>query len=89
MPTETERETRCICCDLPESQCGRAAEARQKQEEAARLTQLLRGAPWFAAQFPGPCGQCGERFPAGYPIRASAKTGAYGRPIYIGACCAE
>jgi hypothetical protein len=79
--------TRCECCDLPLSMCGKAAEQRLEREQRERLTKLLRGAPWFAASFPGRCGECGEPFSAGYPVRASSKLGAYGRPCYVAACC--
>ena len=85
MPTAT----RCECCDLPTESCGRAAEARLALEEGARQANLLRNPPWFTATYAGHCGNCAEHFESGYPIRVSTKRGAYGRPCYIGACCAE
>lgn len=74
-------ETRCDCCDLPTAMCGKASEQRIWREERARLNQLLRTPPWFAAIYTGVCGSCNERFPVGYPIRAILGKG------YIGACC--
>lgn len=82
-------ETRCECCDLPVESCGKAAQARLEAAEREWLLRLVNTPPWFPAVYSGLCGECGERFAVGYPIRSSSKRGAYGRAIYIGACCEE
>lgn len=66
-------EARCVCCDLPLSQCGKALEERQRNEEAARRARLLEVPGWVAALYAGMCLRCGDRFPAGTPIRSFAQ----------------
>lgn len=61
---------RCDCCDLPVESCGRAVEARQRQELANARSQALALYGWFRAQYAGRCSQCGEPFKEGDPICA-------------------
>lgn len=78
--------TRCECCDLPVTSCGKAAEGRQRAEARAERERLARlGA--FVAVWPGHCVRCGEPFQAGDLILSS------GLPIptgfgYLAGCCA-
>lgn len=60
--------TRCDCCDLPSSMCGKAAETRQRAERRRERAALLARPDWMAAQYAGSCNTCGERFEPGTPI---------------------
>lgn len=55
---------RCVCCDLPVETCGKAAEARIREQERRERAALER-LGWFEARYPGRCAGCGEHFPAG------------------------
>lgn len=60
--------TRCECCDLPVSSCGKAVEVAQRQQRIAERARLL-AAGWFVARYAGECGGCGDWFEAGTLIR--------------------
>jgi hypothetical protein len=62
-------EARCACCDLPMSQCGRAAAEQQRRERKALRQQALREPGVIEARFPGICPGCGDRWLEGAPIR--------------------
>ncbi|HEY0641269.1 MAG TPA: hypothetical protein VGD67_26875 [Pseudonocardiaceae bacterium] len=75
---------RCDCCDLPVDYCGKAAEARQRSEAAAERAALLSHPAWMAANYPGSCRVCGERFEAGTPITLDRAT-----LTWTAQCCAS
>lgn len=60
--------TRCDCCDLPVESCGRAVERAQLAQLVAERRRLLALPGVIAAQYPGACSGCGERFVVGDPI---------------------
>ena len=59
---------RCVCCDLPVESCGKAVEARQRNEDRAERVRLVKTPGAFFAQWPSRCVGCGDLFSAGDPI---------------------
>ncbi|MGH4011555.1 MAG: hypothetical protein ACRDTH_25885 [Pseudonocardiaceae bacterium] len=57
-------EARCECCDLPAYSCGKTADHKQRQQNAADR-ELLLSRGWREASFVGHCARCGEAFPIG------------------------
>lgn len=79
---------RCVCCDLPVESCGRAIEAKQREDAAAERRALTdRG--WFAASWPGTCVECGTWFGHGTLIHEIVNTGLLGQRQWVAECCAS
>ncbi len=74
----TPTVTRCVCCDLPVESCGKATETRQRAQAARDRARLLGRDGWVAANYPGVCSRCGERFTAGTPIHRDLVDGTPG-----------
>lgn len=66
--TAPVREPRCTCCDLPQSTCGRAAEARIAAADRAERDRLLTQPGVRPAKFRTTCPTCHETIDAGEPI---------------------
>jgi hypothetical protein len=81
MPRQT---TRCDFTDLPTDSCAHCLGHQDPEHLAAadRARLLTSGHGWFAAQWPGRCEHCGERFEVGAAIRMQARTG------WRAECCA-
>jgi hypothetical protein len=78
--------SRCDCCDLPASSCGKAVEAARAAADRQERRRLLDLPGVFHARWPGSCAGCGERFAVDDPIRRFSKVIAEG---YLGPCCVE
>lgn len=79
---------RCVCCDLPEVSCGRAAETRQRQQ-LAQWRQSLVDRGWILADYPGYCVQCGVGFTPGVAIRSRSQWHPGGVGGWVAECCAK
>lgn len=73
---------RCDCCDLPIESCGKAAEDRQRKEDANARSRAMGLPGWWRAKWPGTCAGCGSGFAAGDPITVAHNDG------YLAYCCA-
>lgn len=75
---------RCDITDLPADMCahclGHKDPEQQTLKDRARL--LASGRGWIAAQWPGTCEHCGERFQPGAAIRMDVPAG------WRAECCA-
>lgn len=60
---------RCVCCDLPVDQCGKAIEEKRRAEEKAERDRALALPGVVAASYPGTCPTCSTRYSVGEPIR--------------------
>lgn len=65
-------ETRCGCCDLPVSMCGKAVEQRQRAEAAKQRTP--HGAE-TTARYEGRCPMCNRRIAVGVALRYDEEYG--------------
>jgi hypothetical protein len=68
-------DERCECCDLLMASCGKAVEARQSAERAAERQRIVHLPGVVPAQYPGVCGDCGERFKPGTLLRSMPPAG--------------
>lgn len=97
----TVPEERCELTELLASQCGcrvhRGGQTPQEEADGerrrvrARLLARLGDPRFFAAQYPGVCSTCDDRFEVGAAIRVRGK---FDRPAlndsnWIAECCAE
>ncbi|MEU8920372.1 hypothetical protein AB0D10_05450 [Kitasatospora sp. NPDC048545] len=75
---------RCDLTDLPTDMCAHCLRHTDPDQEAARdrARLLATGRGWIAAQWPGTCEHCGERFEPGTAIRMDIPTG------WRAECCA-
>ncbi|WP_327169521.1 hypothetical protein [Streptomyces subrutilus] len=75
---------RCDLTDLDTTACAHCLGHTDPETDTRReRAQLLATGRWTAAQFPGTCQHCGERFTPGTPIRMEIPAG------WRAACCAD
>ncbi len=79
-------ETRCDCCDLPVTSCGRAVEQRQRTEAADRRRALIATRRYFPSQYRGGCAGCSEWYAAGALITPHLVDG---ERRWFAECCAD
>lgn len=76
---------RCECCDLRAYSCGKAAEDRERREEAD-LRAKLGTAGWIEAIYHGACSQCGKHFKPGTLILFTGIVEGHG---WLAECCPD
>lgn len=78
---------RCETTDLLTDQCAHCRGHQSIEDQAAteRAQLLVHDPRWFPAQYPGTCGQCGEPFQPGTPIRLQLSS----QTNWIAECCAD
>lgn len=76
---------RCEKTDLPEDMCSHClGHVDPEQQERRDLAALLLLPGWIAAQYPGVCSGCGERYGAGMPIHIDRD-----EQRWLAGCCAD
>lgn len=71
----------CVCCSLDPASCGKAAEALARRQAMLDRQAALRQPGATVAQYPGTCGECGEPFDKGTPIRGRGRYGRHRDPL--------
>jgi len=76
---------RCELTDLPADMCAHCLGHQDPEQQTLkdRTSLLSSGRGWIAAQWPGTCEHCGERFQPGAAIRMDIRTG------WRAECCAD
>jgi hypothetical protein len=87
-PAMPDLTARCDLTDLLAASCAHCRNLPDLGDEAqADRARLLALPGWFAAEYPGYCSSCGERFEAGTAIRSV--NGVAGLGGWRAECCAE